>query len=442
MEEAEYCDRLVIMAHGRILAEGTSESIKARFQNAGHPEPTMEDAFIALIEEDARERRPHERSHRAAACNRTGGRAPHRIGRPSARALRKEFLQIGRDPSSIAIAFLAAGDAAADLRLRRLARRRATCRSRSSSKQPNADTASFTARFAQSPYFRPQYFATIQQADRAMDAREVQGIVWLRADFSPALQAGAAPIGVIVNGVDANDARIIEGYLQQIWAGWIAARAREARDLPSPMPISVEPRVWFNPAVSSRDYLVPGLIAIIMTLTGALLTAMVIAREWERGTMEALMVTRVSMREILLAKLVPYFVLGMGGMAASVAIAVWLFGVPLHGSLAVLAAASALFLLAALGMGLLISSVARNQFVAGQIAIIATFLPAFILSGFLFDIGSMPAPIQFITTPSCGALFRRHSADGVSRRRRVGGDPAQYGGAGGHGRRSFSARRG
>ena len=309
--------------------------------------------------------------------------------------LRKEFLQIGRDPSSIAIAFLLPAalllifgyGVSLDARNVPIAL---------VVEQPSEDTASFTARFAQSPYFQPRQFATIQQADRAMEFREVQGIVWLRADFARRLQAGAAPIEVIVNGVDANDARIIEGYLQQIWAGWIAARA-QVRGLPAPMLVAVQPRVWFNPAVSSRDYLVPGLIAIIMTLTGALLTAMVIAREWERGTMEALMVTRVTIGEILLAKLLPYFVLGMGGMAASVAMAVWLFGVPLHGSMAVLAAASALFLLAALGMGLLISTVARSQFVAGQIAIIATFLPAFILSGFLFDIASMPAPIQIIT---------------------------------------------
>jgi drug efflux transport system permease protein len=309
--------------------------------------------------------------------------------------LRKEFLQIGRDPSSIAIAFLLPAV------LLLLFGYGVSLDAKNVSialvvEQPSDATASFTARFAQSPYFRPQQFATVQEADRAMAARKVQGIVWLRADFGRRLQAGDAPVGVIVNGVDANDARIIEGYLQQIWAGWIAARA-QAQGLPPPMPVSVEARVWFNPSVSSRDYLVPGLIAIIMTLTGALLTAMVIAREWERGTMEALMVTRVSIREILLGKLVPYFVLGMGGMAASVAMAVWLFGVPLRGSVLLLAAASALFLLAALGMGLLISSVARSQFVAGQIAIIATFLPAFILSGFLFDIGSMPVPIQMIT---------------------------------------------
>ena len=309
--------------------------------------------------------------------------------------LRKEFLQIGRDPSSIAIAFLLPAvlllifGYGVSLDARNVPVALVV-------EQPSTDTSGFTSRFAQSPYFRPQQFATIQRADRAMAAREVQGIVWLRADFARQLAMGGAPIGVIVNGVDANDARIIEGYVQQIWAGWIAARD-QALGLPSPIPIAVQQRIWFNPSVSSRDYLVPGLIAIIMTLTGALLTAMVIAREWERGTMEALMVTRVTIREILLAKLVPYFLLGMGGMAASGAMAVWLFGVPLRGSLLLLAAASALFLLAALGMGLLISSVARSQFVAGQIAIIAAFLPAFILSGFLFDIGSMPAAIQAIT---------------------------------------------
>ena len=161
--------------------------------------------------------------------------------------------------------------------------------------------------------------------------------------------------------------------------------------------MQLEQRVWFNSELRSRNFLVPGLIAVIMTLIGALLTAMVMAREWERGTMEALLVTPVRMREMLLGKLIPYFILGMGGMALSVAMAVWLFGVPLRGSLLLLFAASSLFLLVALGMGLLISIVAKNQFVAGQVAIIVTFLPAFILSGFIFDIGSMPGVVQAIT---------------------------------------------
>ncbi len=134
-----------------------------------------------------------------------------------------------------------------------------------------------------------------------------------------------------------------------------------------------------------------------MTLIGALLTALVVAREWERGTMEALLVTPVSTTELLLGKLIPYFLLGMGGMTLSVIMAIGLFGVPFRGSFWVLGLTSALFLLAALGMGLLISTVAKNQFIAGQIAIIVTFLPAFILSGFIFDIQSMPTVVQWIT---------------------------------------------
>ena len=134
-----------------------------------------------------------------------------------------------------------------------------------------------------------------------------------------------------------------------------------------------------------------------MTLIGALLTALVVAREWERGTMEALLVTPIRVREILLGKIIPYFILGMGGLVLSVVMAIWLFQVPLNGNLWLLMATSALFLMAALGMGLLISTLARNQFVAGQVAIITTFLPAFILSGFIFDINSMPWPIQGVT---------------------------------------------
>ncbi|HHA18535.1 MAG TPA: ABC transporter permease, partial [Methylophaga sp.] len=162
-------------------------------------------------------------------------------------------------------------------------------------------------------------------------------------------------------------------------------------------PVSLEQRIWFNPALNSRLFLVPGLIAIIMTLTGSMLTAMVVAREWERGTMEALMVTPLRISEMLIGKLIPYFILGMGGMFFSVAIAVWQFNVPLMGSFWLLTICSALFMLVALLIGLLISIVSKNQFVAGQIALLVTFLPAFILSGFLFDINSMPAPIQMIT---------------------------------------------
>ena len=230
-----------------------------------------------------------------------------------------------------------------------------------------------------------------------MNDGDIDGFIWLQGDFARQVSAGQSPaIALFVNGIDANNARLIENYVEQSWATWVTHQAVRA-GLSSHATIEIEPRIWFNPAVRSRDYLVPGLIAVIMTLTGALLTALVVAREWERGTMEALMVTKVTMHEILISKIIPYFLLGMGGMVVSVLIAVFLFGVPLLGSLIILTLASSLFMLASLGMGLLISTVAKNQFVAGQIAIITTFLPAFILSGFIFDISSMPTPIQLLT---------------------------------------------
>ncbi len=305
-------------------------------------------------------------------------------------------MQIRRDPSSLAIAFLLP----ALLRLLfgyGVSLDAHHVRVGVVVTRPAAETASFTGHLQQSPYFAPVALPDIQAAERAIGRREISAILWLREDFTrKLLGSGGAPIGVMLDGVDANTARIVEGYLQQTWQTWLAARAAES-GRPMPSALAVTARVWFNPAVQSRDYLVPGLIAVIMTLTGALLTALVIAREWERGTLEALMVTPVSLREIIISKLAPYFVLGMGGMAVSVAMAVWLFDVPLRGSVAVLVLAASLFMGAALGMGLLISSVARNQFVAGQIAIIVTFLPAFILSGFIFDIGSMPEPIRLFT---------------------------------------------
>lgn len=310
--------------------------------------------------------------------------------------VRKESLQILRDPSSIAIAFvmpvvlllLFGYGVSLDAKHIPLA---------VVIDRPDASSSSFAATFHQSEYFDPRRFGSIQEAEEALAERAVDGIVWLRGDFSRRLLAsGDAPVEVILNGVDANQARITAGYVQGAWQNWLQAYAA-AKGHELKLPVSVEHRVWFNPALRSRNFLVPGLVAVIMTLIGALLTALVVAREWERGTMEALMVTPIRIRELLLGKLLPYFVLGMGGMLLSVVMAIWQFGVPLRGSFWLLLAASAIFMLVALAMGLLISTVARSQFVAGQIAILITFLPAFILSGFIFDIGSMPAPIQVIT---------------------------------------------
>ncbi|MGH8397096.1 MAG: ABC transporter permease [Gammaproteobacteria bacterium] len=310
--------------------------------------------------------------------------------------LRKEFLQIIRDPSSIAIALvmpvvlLLTFGYGVSLDAKHVPLAIVV-------EQPSTETASFTAAFSASDYFDPRQFADMQTAVHALMGGQVDGIVRLRGDFSSLVYRGpVAPIQLLVNGVNANNARLIEGYVSGIWSTWLTQQA-EREGHPLTAPVSLDERIWFNSAVRSKDYLVPGLIAVIMTLIGAMLTALVVAREWEQGTMEALMVTPVTMREILIGKLVPYFVLGMGGMALSVAMALWLFDVPLQGSILLLFLCAALFLLAALGMGLLISMTTRSQFLASQATMVVTFLPAFLLSGFIFDIGSMPPVVQAVT---------------------------------------------
>ncbi|MFK5949727.1 MAG: ABC transporter permease subunit, partial [Methylococcales bacterium] len=251
--------------------------------------------------------------------------------------------------------------------------------------------------FNQSKYFKPVFYTNMQEAKLALQSKQVNAIIRLREDFSrQVFKPQPAAIQTIVNGVDANTARLISGYVQSTWSQWINHQS-ELRGVPTHLPVIAEHRIWYNSAVLSKDYLIPGLIAVIMTLIGALLTALVFAREWERGTMEALLATPISTQEILLGKLIPYYILGMGGLILSITMAVFLFEIPLRGSLWVLLLTGSLFLFVALGMGLLISIVAKNQFVAGQIAIIVTFLPAFIMSGFIFDISSMPTAIQMFT---------------------------------------------
>ncbi|OYW08289.1 MAG: hypothetical protein B7Z59_10290, partial [Acidiphilium sp. 37-67-22] len=226
--------------------------------------------------------------------------------------MRKEAVQIMRDPSALAIAFLLPAillwlfGYGVTLDARRVPLGIVV-------DQPGALATSFVAGFDRSRYFAPHRYPGGQAAERAMAAGKVSGIVWLRADFGrQARTARGAPVGIVIDGVDANTARLVEGYVRQVWALWVVATAARqgTRD---PIPLDIRPLVRFNRSVNSRHYLIPGLIALIMTLTGALLTALVIAREWERGTMEALMVTPVTLRDILIAKLVPYFALGMGG---------------------------------------------------------------------------------------------------------------------------------
>lgn len=310
--------------------------------------------------------------------------------------LRKELLQIGRDPSSIGLALVmpvvlillfgygVSLDAEHVPVAVVLDDRGALGRD-------------LFARLVGSRHFAPVRALSAADAVARMDAHEVDAIVRTAPDLERRLRGGReAPVQLVLRGVDSNRARLVSGYFDGVVGTWLAGRA--ARGEPAPPPaVAVAQRTWFNPSLRSTNFLVPGLVALVMTLTGVLLTALVVAREWERGTMEAILVTPLRAGEFLLAKIVPYYLLGMGGMALSVGLGIALFDVPLQGSFLALFALSSLFLLASLGIGLAISSAVRVQFVAAQISIIVGFLPAFFLSGLLFDLGSTPWPIRAIS---------------------------------------------
>ncbi|HSE86144.1 MAG TPA: ABC transporter permease [Candidatus Binatia bacterium] len=256
--------------------------------------------------------------------------------------------------------------------------------------------ADLAASFQLSPYFDVRLMTSMPQAQQLMLARKIDGIVRVRPDFGKQLSVGDAEVQILVHGVDANHARIIQSYAQGAVGQWAAKRTAQGQEVLSG-PVVVQSRLWFNEANESRYFLVPGLIVLIMTLIGAFLTSLIVAREWERGTMEALFVTPVRPDEILLGKTIPYFALGMIGLVLCLLAAKFLFHVPFRGSVAVLSGVSMLYLLVALAIGLLISSAFKSQFVASQIALLVTFLPALMLSGFLFDLRSMPAVVRIIT---------------------------------------------
>ena len=261
---------------------------------------------------------------------------------------------------------------------------------------PSPDAMELAASFQLSHYFDAQLLTSMPRAQQLMLARKVDAIVRIRPDFSRQLSRGAAEVQILVHGTDANHARIIQSYARGAVGQWAARRSAEGKEILTG-PVTVQSRLWFNEANESRYFLVPGLIVLIMTLIGAFLTSLVVAREWERGTMEALFVTPVRPDEILLGKTIPYFVLGLIGLVLCLLAAKFLFHVPFRGSVIVLSGASMLYLLVALAIGLLISSAIKSQFVASQIALLVTFLPAVMLSGFLFDLHSMPAVVRVIT---------------------------------------------
>ena len=318
--------------------------------------------------------------------------------------VRKETQQLVRDPSTILIAFVLP---LVLLFLFGYGVSLDTSRTRIGLvlENPTPTASDLGASFRASPYFDVRMAHDRRELSADLVAGRIRGIVVVPAVFgSERLRRGSAPrIQVLVDGSEPNMASFVQSYARGVVENWQLASA--ARSMSHAAPIGIEPRFWFNPELTSRFFLVPGSIAIIMTLIGTLLTALVVAREWERGTMEAMMATPVTAIELLLGKLLPYFVLGLGSMVMCTTIAVYLFEVPFRGSLLGLFALSTAFLFPALGQGILISAATKNQFVASQVALLTGFLPGFLLSGFLFEISSMPAPIRWLTTIVASRYF-------------------------------------
>jgi ABC-2 type transport system permease protein len=252
------------------------------------------------------------------------------------------------------------------------------------------------AGFRLSPYFSAEIMTSMPRAEELMLERRVDGIIRVRSDFARRLSVGKADVQILVHGSDANRARIIDTYARGAISQWAEQRTAEGK-VPETGAVVVETRMWFNEANDSHYFLVPGLIVLIMTLIGAFLTTLVMAREWERGTFEAMFVTPVRTGEILLSKMIPYFVLGIGGLVLCIFAAKFLFQVPFRGSVLVLAGVSTLYLLVSLAIGLLVSSATKSQFVSSMVTLIVTFLPAMMLSGFLFDLRSMPEFVRWIS---------------------------------------------
>jgi ABC-2 type transport system permease protein len=259
------------------------------------------------------------------------------------------------------------------------------------------------ARFTASRYF--DFRGTIEDygaLEHAIDNRDASLALVIPPEFARLLEAGrAAPVQAVVDGSDSNTASIILGYAQGIASGFnsdvmLARIRRVAGAVPSPA-FDLRTRIWFNADLESRNFIVPGIMAVIMGLIAALLTSLTIAREWERGTMEQLISTPVRPAELILGKLLPYLGIGMLDMLIAVLMAVFLFHVPLRGSVVLLFSVGGIFMVGTLAQGILISTLTRQQLLASQVAMISTFLPAFLLSGFAFAIGNMPVVVQGIT---------------------------------------------
>lgn len=305
----------------------------------------------------------------------------------------KESLQIVRDPSSILIAlvlpfillFIYGYGVNLDSNKVRIG---------IVQQAQSQEIINLTQAFANSKFLEVTVGNHLSEFESSLIEGEIRGVIVIPQDFD---SQSSPTIQVIADGSEPNIASFVQNYARGVLQVWLDQKAQGLGQDKRNAIINIESRFWYNPELKSRNFLVPGSIAIIMTLIGTLLTALVVSREWERGTMEAMMATPATIFEILLGKLLPYYFLALGSMCICVVVSIFYYDVPFRGSFIWLYVITTLFLFAALGQGLLISTSSRDQFFASQFALMSAFLPAFMLSGFIFEINSMPLPIKMLT---------------------------------------------
>lgn len=263
-------------------------------------------------------------------------------------------------------------------------------------------SSDYILNFKNSPYFNiVGYFDGYAKLQEYIDKNKAIMALVIPNNFSSLVHSGKeVPVQLLVDGSDSNTATIAIGYVTAVTLRY--NRSFVINELPKLGEIGVSPvdmrsRVWFNADLKSRNYIIPGLIAVIMMVIAALLTSLTIAREWERGTMEQLISTPIKSTELMIGKLIPYFCIGLFDVGIAVAMGEFLFHVPLRGNVVLLFVLSGFFLAGALNLGILISVVTKNQLLASQLAMVTTFLPAFLLSGFMYAIYNMPKAIQVLT---------------------------------------------
>lgn len=321
------------------------------------------------------------------------------VSRVSARRLiamiRKELIHIRRDPRSLAMAFLmpmillVLFGYAITMDIENL-----DLGVYDQDRTP--ESREFVEIFSASGYFRVvRNLDRTADIDRLLDRNDADLVFVIPAGFGEAVRSGEQiAVQALFDGSDSNTATIAMGYAEAITELYSASLRAGP---PAQAPVDLRLRVWYNPELKSRWFIIPGLIAIIMGVISALLTSLTVSREWEQGTMEQLISTPVHPIEIFMGKITPYFLIGMADVLLAVAMGVWVFEVPLRGSLLFLLAVAALFLVGGLSLGILISTIAKSQLVASQAAMVLTLLPAFMLSGFLYSIDNMPPFLQKLT---------------------------------------------